>query len=340
MSGGGDLKLPPGFRFYPSDEEIITFYLMPKVHQRNFTCAAIGEADLNRTEPWELPGMENMGEKEWYCFFKKDRKYPTGTRTNRATEGGYWKATGKDKEIYRAVAGLVVPRLIGMKKTLVFYKGRAPRGEKTDWVMHEFRLENNDKFPCPTSCSTSSSSSTTTVKSSTSKDQWVVCRVSLKNTGIKKAPAPPPYHMVAAGGEIDQSSIPIPMPMPLQFPMLPDFTMDPASSYYSTAGARSSLVPPMMPPMADMGSATGLHINSTLFGNPMSMASSVSFFPQIGMAAAGSSAFMAAPESIPSSMVLQKDTGMRPSQTKVAEISSMVFAAPDSAGTIDMDDIW
>lgn len=78
-----------------------------------------------------------MGETEWYYFCMRDKKYSTGQRTNRATNAGYWKATGRDKEIYDKNI------LIGMKKTLVFYKGRAPSGLKTSWVMHEYRLEGN-----------------------------------------------------------------------------------------------------------------------------------------------------------------------------------------------------
>lgn len=102
-----------------------------------------------------------LGEKEWYFFCQKDRKYPTGIRTNRATERGYWKATGRDKEIYTVTKESTL-ELVGMKKTLVFYKGRAPQGEKTDWIMHEFRLETTGKLSCPKSSSTS----TTIAKSS------------------------------------------------------------------------------------------------------------------------------------------------------------------------------
>lgn len=50
------MELPPGFRFHPTDEEIVTHYLLEKVMNSNFSAAAIGEADLNKSEPWDLPG--------------------------------------------------------------------------------------------------------------------------------------------------------------------------------------------------------------------------------------------------------------------------------------------
>ncbi|XP_022135322.1 NAC domain-containing protein 100 [Momordica charantia] len=155
-------SLPPGFRFHPTDEELISYYLTQKLSDSAFTSKAIAVVDLNKNEPWDLPAKASMGEKEWYFFSLRDRKYPTGLRTNRATEAGYWKTTGKDKEIFRG------PVLVGMKKTLVFYKGRAPRGEKTNWVMHEYRRENKHLFK------------------PSSKEEWAVCRVFQKQNTPKK----------------------------------------------------------------------------------------------------------------------------------------------------------
>jgi hypothetical protein len=56
---GGDERheLPPGFCFYPSDNEIVSHYLTNKVHNTDFTCTAVGEVDLNKIEPWDLPSM-------------------------------------------------------------------------------------------------------------------------------------------------------------------------------------------------------------------------------------------------------------------------------------------
>lgn len=83
-----------------------------------------------------------FGEKEWYFFSPRDRKYPNGARPNRAAASGYWKATGTDKIIlassFAAAGG--AQENIGVKKALVFYKGRPPKGIKTNWIMHEYRL--------------------------------------------------------------------------------------------------------------------------------------------------------------------------------------------------------
>nr|XP_016455978.1 PREDICTED: NAC domain-containing protein 100-like [Nicotiana tabacum]XP_016455980.1 PREDICTED: NAC domain-containing protein 100-like [Nicotiana tabacum] len=157
--------LPPGFRFHPTDEELITYYRVNKISDStNFTARAIGDVDLNKTEPWDLPAKAKMGEKEWYFFSLRDRKYPTGVRTNRATNTGYWKTTGKDKEIFNSSTS----ELVGMKKTLVFYRGRAPRGEKTNWVMHEYRIHSKSSYRIH------------------KQDEWVVCRIFQKSAGGKK----------------------------------------------------------------------------------------------------------------------------------------------------------
>ncbi|PWA57895.1 No apical meristem (NAM) protein [Artemisia annua] len=131
-------KLPPGFRFYPSDEELVCHYLYKKIANEDILKGTLVEIDLHICEPWQLPEVAKLNSSEWYFFSFRDRKYATGYRTNRATKSGYWKATGKDRTVLDPKTGT----LVGMRKTLVFYKDRAPNGIKTGWIMHEFRLEN------------------------------------------------------------------------------------------------------------------------------------------------------------------------------------------------------
>ncbi|KAJ7959159.1 NAC domain-containing protein [Quillaja saponaria] len=94
-----ELQLPPGFRFHPTDEELVMHYLCRKCASQPITVPIIAEIDLYKYDPWVLPGLALYGEKEWYFFTHRDRKYPNGSRPNRAAGTGYWKATGADKPI-------------------------------------------------------------------------------------------------------------------------------------------------------------------------------------------------------------------------------------------------
>ncbi|KAK9072893.1 hypothetical protein SSX86_009328 [Deinandra increscens subsp. villosa] len=151
--------VPPGFRFHPTEEELVDYYLKKKIASKRIDLDVIKDIDLYRIEPWDLQDLCKLGTEEqndWYFFSYKDKKYPTGNRTNRATKVGFWKATGRDKAIYSK------QNLVGMRKTLVFYKGRAPNGQKSDWIMHEYRLETNENNP---------------TQASFHEEGWVVCRV-------------------------------------------------------------------------------------------------------------------------------------------------------------------
>ncbi|KAL1188519.1 NAC domain-containing protein 6 [Cardamine amara subsp. amara] len=134
----------PGFRFHPTEEELLDFYLKNMVYGKKSTVEVIGFRNIYRHDPWDLPGLSTIGEREWYFFVPRERKHGNGGRPSRTTEKGYWKATGSDRKII----SLSEPkRVIGLKKTLVFYRGRAPGGSKTDWVMNEFRMPDNCTLP-------------------------------------------------------------------------------------------------------------------------------------------------------------------------------------------------
>lgn len=53
-----EAKLPPGFRFHPRDEELVCDYLMKKAtHSHNSNSTLMIDVDLNKCEPWDIPGL-------------------------------------------------------------------------------------------------------------------------------------------------------------------------------------------------------------------------------------------------------------------------------------------
>ncbi|QCE15212.1 NAC domain-containing protein 82-like isoform X2 [Vigna unguiculata] len=146
----------PGFRFRPTDVELIEFFLKRKVRGKKIPSGIIAELDLYKYAPWDLPDKSALqsGDLQWYFFCPQGKKYLSGGRMNRSTEAGYWKTTGKDRAVEHK------NRVVGMIKTLVFHTGRAPKGNRTDWVMHEFRLDDKEM-----------------VDEGISQDSYVICRI-------------------------------------------------------------------------------------------------------------------------------------------------------------------
>ncbi|XP_044947241.1 NAC domain-containing protein 68-like [Hordeum vulgare subsp. vulgare] len=129
-------SLPPEFRFHPTNEELILHYLCNRAAAAPCPVPIIADLDIYNFDPWDLPSQAVYGDSKWYFFSPRDRKYPNRIRPNRAAGSGYWKSTGTDKPIHDAATG----QAVGVKKALVFYKGHLPKGTKTAWIMHEYRL--------------------------------------------------------------------------------------------------------------------------------------------------------------------------------------------------------
>ncbi|KAI3828738.1 hypothetical protein L1987_02847 [Smallanthus sonchifolius] len=176
-------KVPPGFRFHPTEEELLYYYLRKKIAYEAIDLDVIREIDLNKLEPWHIKEKCRIGstpQNDWYFFSRKDKKYPIGTRTNRSTPAGFWKATGRDKVIHSSL------RRIGMRKTLVFYEGRAPHGQKSDWIIHEYRLDDHN-----TNITTQEYSyGSNLCHLSQEDDGWVVCRMFKKTNHHKAVESP------------------------------------------------------------------------------------------------------------------------------------------------------
>ncbi|KAJ1290352.1 hypothetical protein BS78_02G236300 [Paspalum vaginatum] len=164
-------QLPPGFRFHPTDEELVVQYLRRKALSRPLPAAVIPVVpDVTSLDPWDFPGAS---EGEAY-FFSLRRAPATGRGSSRRRAGsGYWKATGKEKPVFvqcdGGAGGGRRQLLVGVKTALAFHRSEPPPSSRTGWVMHEYRLavpgqRKNASQDCVAG-----------------PGEWVVCRVFLKN---------------------------------------------------------------------------------------------------------------------------------------------------------------
>ncbi|KAM7264757.1 hypothetical protein ACFE04_002440 [Oxalis oulophora] len=130
-------SFPPGIRFRPNDKELIVYYLMNKINDTPLPPNEFHEVDISMYNPEDLTKIhKSTNGEEWYFFTYHKRKYPNGRRPNRSAGNGFWKAGTENTVIDKGKA-------IGLKKTLDFRIGKQPEGKKTDWKMHEYRVDEN-----------------------------------------------------------------------------------------------------------------------------------------------------------------------------------------------------
>ncbi|XP_027906014.1 NAC domain-containing protein 96-like [Vigna unguiculata] len=128
-----------GVGFRPTEQELVDFYLKHKLLGDDSRVDVIPVIDLCHVEPSDVPGILaksriRFGDPDWFFFSPVDFKYSNSKRVNRKTEKGFWKATGKDRDI----SSWNTNTLIATKKNLVYYTGIVSCGVKSYWVIHEY----------------------------------------------------------------------------------------------------------------------------------------------------------------------------------------------------------
>ncbi|KAG8089041.1 hypothetical protein GUJ93_ZPchr0011g26895 [Zizania palustris] len=144
-TGSGPLGTP-GFRFYPTEEELLGFYLHHRLAgTRRDVERVIPVVDVYSYHPCQLAAMAGEASvrdtEQWFFFCPRAEREMHGGRPARTTPSGYWKATGSPSCVFSSATN----RVIGVKRTMVFYEGRAPTGTKTRWKMNEYKaVADND----------------------------------------------------------------------------------------------------------------------------------------------------------------------------------------------------
>ncbi|XP_062014443.1 NAC domain-containing protein 2-like [Rosa rugosa] len=151
MEGEGGYMLLPGQRFCPMEDELLMYYLKPKVNGEEVPGkeALICELDLyGEQEPWNIweryeatRANDLRRNKDLYFFTKKKKVSAKASRIRRKVGSGSWKGLDAAKEIYLLDDQNRQPTttLLGFKKTYTYKNTSSVHHGR--WIMYEFELD-------------------------------------------------------------------------------------------------------------------------------------------------------------------------------------------------------
>ncbi|XP_028752246.1 protein NTM1-like 9 isoform X4 [Neltuma alba] len=154
-------RVPVGYRFRPTEKELVAHYLRRKLKARDPSVHnTIPEIDACKLEPGDILALlaNKFDDSECFFFSPYNYKYSNSARRDRRTLRGFWKVTGRGGKIIDQDTNNV----IGTEKNLVFYKKHEPCALKTNWVIHEYH---DATLPAHEECCFSDMSSNTQVSS-------------------------------------------------------------------------------------------------------------------------------------------------------------------------------
>ncbi|KAL1188969.1 NAC domain-containing protein 83 [Cardamine amara subsp. amara] len=131
----GGMRLPIGYRFHPTEQELILHYLLPKAFTSPLPSSIIPVFDVFFSHPLTFPGDQK--EKQRYFFCKKIRQVSSNEHRIKISSGdGYWKPIGKQRLI------IACGKTVGIRRTLAFYETNKSSSHcnKTRWSMTEYCL--------------------------------------------------------------------------------------------------------------------------------------------------------------------------------------------------------
>ncbi|PSR96614.1 Protein FEZ like [Actinidia chinensis var. chinensis] len=137
---GIDQVMPAGYRFVPTDQELVFHYLKKKDSRKPLPAQCIMEMDaisFYNQPPMILVGADLSRKKEWY-FFVRGHEYYHGEKKKKQVVGnvsGFWRSIGEEDPIYNSNGAV-----FAFKIYFTYFSGTLQKAKRTHWSMELYRL--------------------------------------------------------------------------------------------------------------------------------------------------------------------------------------------------------